>query len=167
MNDRLWYPQLDVYDCVRRLGALLRAYAEPPGVERLCIADFYLANPPLLHWTHMRQDTRSSFNGLRIATPKKAFLSYPAPALLFSKMEAVQKGALRAMGGKGLVSFEELQRGTVSLTDSGREAFAGVGDALLGAGEPELLRFLAGEFAAVSEVGSAELRKGTGLRRSV
>ena len=166
MNDRLWYPQLDVFDCVRRLGALLQAYTEPPGIERVCIADFYLANPPLLHWTHMRQNTRSSFYKLRIVTPKRAFLSYPAPPLLFSKMAPVQKGALRAMGGKGLVSFTELQRGIASLTDSGREAFGGTVDALLGEGELELLRFLAGEFAAVSEVGSVELRKATGLRRS-
>ena len=167
MNDRLWYPQLDVYDCVRRVGALLQAFPDAPGTERLCIADFYLANPPLLHWTHMRQSVRSSFNRLHIVTPKRSFLSFPAPALLFSKMEPVQRGAVRALGGKGLVSFEKLHRGVVSLTEDGREVFAASADALLGDGDTELVRFLALEFAATSEEGSLELRKSTGLRRTV
>lgn len=167
VNDRLWYPQLDVYDCVRRLGALICAYADAPGIERLCIADFYLANPPLLHWSTMRRETRRRFTALQISKPQKTFLSYPAPALLFSKMEPVQKEALRAMGGKGLLSITHLQRGVASLSDAGQVAFEGALTELVGDGERKLVRFLTEDFAAKSEVGSRGLRASTGLRRAV
>ena len=119
VNDRLWYPQLDVYDCVRRFGALILAYGEAPGIERLCIADFYLANPPLLHWSKMKRETRRRFVALQIPRPQSTFLAYPAPALLFGKMEPIQKEALRAMSGKGLLSINELQRGVARLTEAG------------------------------------------------
>ena len=167
MNGRLWYPQLDVYDCVRRLGALISAYSEPPGIERLCIADFYLANPPLLHWSKMSWDTRSTFRGLRIPRPKKTFLTYPAPTLLFGKMEPVQKEALRAMGGKGLISIKQLQRGVAAFTENGEAAFTTHLAGRLAGGERDIIRFLTDEFAANAEAGSLALRRSTGLRRAV
>lgn len=167
MNDRLWFPQLDVYDCARRLGVLISVYVEVPGIERLCIADFYLANPPLLHWTTMRLETRRRFGALRVPKPQKTFLAYPGPALLFAKMEPIQREALRAMGGKGLLSLNELQRGVARLTEAGQALFAASWAETIGDGERELARFLAEDFAAASEVGSQGLRASTGLRRSV
>ena len=165
MNGRLWYPQLDVYDCVRRLGALLIAFVAPPGVERLYIVDFYLANPPLLHRSKMTQDTRRAFAALKIPRPEKTFLTYPAAPLLFNKMEPIQKEALRAMAGKGLLSIKELQRGVAELTERGQTAFRTAPIAGLVAGEMDLIRFLTGDFAANAEAGTLELRKSTGLRR--
>ena len=167
VNDRLWYPQLDVYDCVRRLAALIHEYAEAPGIERLCIADFYLANPPLLHWSTMRQETRRKFTALQIPKPQKSFLAYPPPALLFGKMEPIQKEALRAMGGKGLLSINELQRGVARFTDAGKIACVAALTTMVGEIEGKLVRFLTHDFAAKSEVGSRGLRASTGLRRAV
>ena len=167
MNGRLWYPQLDVFDCVRRLAALVDAYAKAPGVERLCITDFYLANPPLLHLSTMKQNTRRRFYGLQVPRPQRAFITYPAPALLFAKMESVQREALRAMAGKGLLSMAELQRGVADFTEFGRDAFAARLAAAVSNRERELVRFLAEEFAAESEPGSQGLRRRTGLRRAV
>ena len=167
MNDRLWYPQLDVYDCVRRFGALICAYAEAPGIERLCIADFYLANPPLLHWSSMSLETRRRFAALQIPRPKSTFLAFPAPALLFGKMEPIQTEALRAMGGKGLLSIKELQRGVAKFTEAGEVRFAAALAETVADGERELVRFLTDDFAGPSELGSQELRKSTGLRRAV
>ena len=167
VNGRLWYPQLDVYDCVRRLAALVSAFPTAPGMERLCIADFYLANPPLLHWTKMNMEARQAFVALNIARPQKSFLSYPAPSLLFGKMEPVQKEALRAMGGKGLISIQRIQNGTVEFTEFGRATFATVLSRTLGSSENELVRFLVEDFAARSEEGSQGLRTSTGLRRAV
>ena len=166
MNGRLWYPQLDVYDSVRRLGALIAAYTNPPGIERLYIADFYLANPPLLHRSRMTQSTRRTFRGLRIPHPKKTFLTYPAPPLLFKKMEPIQKEALRAMTGKGLLSITELQRGYGKLTQAGQATFAAVLADKLSDEEGRLIRFLTTDFAASEEAGALQLRRSTGLRRS-
>ena len=165
MNGRLWYPQLDVYDCVRRLGALLSNYASSPGVERLYIVDFYLANPPLLHRSRMNQKTRRAFNELRIPRPEKTFLDYPAPQLLFSKMEPIQKEALRALAGKGLLSIRQLRRGFAELTDHGQVVFRNTLKDRIRSEEMALIHFLTEEFAASAEAGAFELRKSTGLRR--
>ena len=167
MSGRLWYPQLDVYDCVRRLGALLSAYSVPPGLERLYIADFYLANPPLLHRCRMTQGTRRVYRELKIPRQEKTFLTYPAPPLLFKKMEPIQKEAMRAMTGKGLLSTEQLQRGLGKLTQVGQETFGTILVDGLSNGEVRLIRFLTQDFAASDEVGALELRRSTGLRRPV
>ena len=166
MSSRLWYPQLDVYDCVRRLGALLEAYSAPPGLERLYIADFYLANAPLLHRSQMTQDTRRAFRGLNIPRPEKTFLTYPAPPLLFKKMEPIQKEAMRAMTGKGLLSIEQLQRGFGKLTQAGEATIKTILVDGLSNGEVDLIRFLTMDFASSEEAGALELRRSTGLRRS-
>ena len=165
MSGRLWYPQLDVYDCIRRLGALLLAFSEPPGVERLYITDFYLANPPLLHRNKMTHDTRSAFAGLKVPRPENTFLAYPAAPLLFHKMEPIQKEALRAMAGKGLVSIGDLQRGVTRLSELGQAVFKTGPTAATTVGERALIDFLTGDFAANAEVGTLGLRRSTGLRR--
>ena len=165
MNDRLWYPQLDLYDCIRRVGILVSSYGEPPGIERLCIADFYFANPPLLHASTMSRETRRRFNALAISRPQLSFLTYPAPQLLFVKMEPIQKEALRAMGGKGLLSLDGLQKRVVAFSQVGLQTFAATKSTLIGNREEELVSFLTKHFAATSEVGSQSLRNSTGLRR--
>ena len=100
MNGRVWYPQLDVYDAVRRMGLLLSAWGEKwPVLERLYIADFYLANPPLLHKTRMPGDVREIFRKLSVPGPEKTFLSYPSAPILFYKMELIQKKAFHALVG--------------------------------------------------------------------
>jgi hypothetical protein len=107
MNGRLWYPQLDVYDAIRRIAGLLACWnpAARPSQERLYIADFYLANPPLLHKTHMSRDVRNEFNALGIDRPEKTFVSYPSAPILFQKMGEVQRQAFRTLVGKGLIDL--------------------------------------------------------------
>ena len=165
MSGRLWYPQLDVFDAVRRIGGLLEGFAAPPGTERLYIADFFLANPPLLHRTSMPMDTRRAFNALKIPRPNKTFLSYPSAPLLFHKMEAIQKEAVTALSGKGLISIEAMQRGKVELTDRGHGLFSQ--NAMCTDAEAAITDFIATDFAAGEEVGNHDLRQRTGLRRPV
>ena len=165
MTGRLWYPQLDVFDTIRRVAALLSSYEAPPGIERLYIADFFLANPPLLHRTQMPQQTRRSFNKLRIPRPEKTFLTYPAAPLLFHKMEPIQKEAIRALSGKGLISPDGLRRGLVELTASGRDLLAQTTRTQITQHEAALVAFLTHDFAASSDLGPEGLRRRTGLRR--
>ncbi len=114
MSLRLWYPQLDVYDTVRRMLGLLNAWSgDTLTTERLYISDFYLANPELLHRTHMLSDVRRNFRELAIPKPEKAFLSYPSPQMLFAKMEPVQKEALRTLIGKGFIAIDALRLGHI------------------------------------------------------
>ena len=140
MSLRLWYPQLDVYDTVRRMLGLLNAWSgDTLTPERLYISDFYLANPELLHRTHMLNEVRRDFQELAIPKPDKAFLSYPSPQMLFAKMEPVQKEALRTLVGKGFIA--------------------------LTSGERRLIGFLTSSFARIGAGSPGELRLATGLRR--
>jgi hypothetical protein len=166
MSGRLWYPQLDVYDSIRRIGGLLVFWplASPPSVERLCIADFYLANPPLLHRTHMTKPVRDKFNALRIQRPEKTFVSYPSAPILFQKMSEVQRQAIRTITGKGLLDIEQLEKGVVVPSRTGRPLFEASFAETLGDQERRLAKFIVNDFADGGN-DIATLRRSTGLRR--
>lgn len=164
MTSRLWYPQLDVFDTARRISIILQHFEAPPGTERLYIVDFFLANPPLLHRTSMSANTRRIFSGLKIPNPDKTFLSYPSAPLLFHKMEPIQKEALNALSGKGLISLEKLNLGRLELTNNGKNAFPII--SMCTEAEAILSHFLATDFAKLEEAGNYDLRRRTGLRRS-
>jgi hypothetical protein len=163
MIGRLWYPQLDVMDAVRRMSILLQIFESPPGIERLYISDFYLANPPLLYKTKMDRESREAFNQLKVARPEKTFLTYPSAQILFQKMDSVQRSAVEAMVGKGLLSVEEYLRGRVELTT--------IGSTLLPLqkicedSEFQIGKFVSRIFAGKEEVGNVQLRRKSGLRR--
>lgn len=165
MSGRLWYPQLDVFDTVRRVGTLLECFESPPGTERLFIADFFLANPPLLHHTTMPMETRRAFNALKIPKPEKSFLSYPSAPLLFHKMETIQRQALTALVGKDIISVKGARRGKVELTDRGYQTF--LQGRFVSEREQEISKFIATDFAAGESVGNHDLRRRTRLRRAV
>lgn len=165
MTGRLWYPQLDVYDSIRRIAALLLSYENGPGFERLYITDFFLANPPLLHKTQMVQSTRKAFTALHIPRPENLFLSYPAAPLLFHKMAPIQKEAIRALSGRGLLSMENLKRGQAVLTQQGRDFLTSVHSGATTDMEDRLIVFLVNDFAAGTDAGTSDLRRRTGLRR--
>lgn len=164
---RLWYPQLDVYDAVRRIGGLLALWegVSPPSAERMYIADFYLANPPLLHRTNMPREVRSEFNSLGIKRPNKAFISYPSAPVLFQKMSEVQRQAFRTLTGKGLIDLDALAKGHIVPSPAGTEVFRNQFLALFADEERRLARFIANSFAQ-NEFDISMLRRSTGLRRA-
>lgn len=163
MSLRLWYPQLDVYDTIRRMLGLLLAWPDDTVTpERLYISDFYLANPTLLHKTHMLNEVRRDFYELAVPKPEKTFLSYPSPQMLFAKMEPVQKEALRTLVGKGFVALDSLRVGKI---ESGSK-LPDIGDSLmLTASERKLIKFLSTSFSRIGAGLPGELRLATGLRR--
>ena len=166
MSARLWYPQLDVYDAIRRIAGLLYVWHADfrPSQERLYIADFYLANPPLLHKTHMNRTLRTMFNLLQIERPENAFIDYPSAPLLFQKMAEVQQQALQTLSAKGLIDLEFLTRGVVVPSDRGSEIFSEKFLPLLSDREIVLARFIANSFSRDGQ-DIITLRRSTGLRR--
>lgn len=167
MTGRLWYPQLDVYDAVRRVGGLLALwnYVSPPSPERLYISDFYLANPPLLHRTNMAREVRSNFYKLNIRRPDKSFVSYPSAPVLFQKMAEVQRQAFRTIAGKGLIDLQELKKGNVVPSKTGSSLFKDRFVPLLSADELLAAQFVADWFSRV-DLDIVALRRNTGLRRA-
>jgi hypothetical protein len=168
VSGRLWYPQLDVYDAIRRIGGLLTFWAPEaaPSPERLFIADFYLANPPLLHKTHMMRDIRNKFNALGIQRPENVFISYPSPPILFQKMDEVQRQAFRTLTGKGLIDLPRLERGAVAPSAAGLELFENQFVPLFSGVERKVAEFVANSFA-LGDADIGALRRSTGLRRVV
>ena len=166
MSGRLWYPQLDVYDAIRRIAGLLAFWnaASPPSQEQLYIADFYLANPPLLHKTHMSREVRNEFGTLGITRPEKSFVVYPSAPVLFQKMDEVQRQAFRTLTGKGLIDLPNLERGIIKPSPAGSALFEERFVPLFGEAERKLAQFIANSFARGGEHIGA-LRRSTGLRR--
>jgi hypothetical protein len=138
--------------------------SSPPSPERLYISDFYLANAPLLHQTHMSRDVRQKFSELSIQKPEKAFVSYPSPPILFQKMSEVQREAFRTLSGKGLIDLDNLEKGVVRPSASGADIFAEQFLPLFGEEERALAKFLAESFSQNGH-DIAALRQSTGLRR--
>ena len=167
MSFQLWYPQLDVYDAIRRMGAIIARWSAPiPSPERLQILDFYLANPPLLHNTHMPSEVRKTFNALKIPRPEKCFVSFPSAQLLFHKMEPVQSQALSTMLGKGLLDGQEYAIGRAVPTEAGGSLFRGTFAELMSTAESDVCVFLTKEFATIGVQDIDDLRRSTGLRRT-
>jgi len=166
MSGRLWYPQLDVYDAIRRIGSLLSLWdpETAPSQERLFIADFYLANPPLLHKTHMTREVRNEFYRLEISRPEKTFVSFPSPPMLFHKMSEMQRQAFRTLTGKGLIDLPKLETGAVVPSAAGFDLFKEQFVPLLGEVEGKVAGFITNSFAA-SDGDIGGLRRRTGLRR--
>lgn len=165
MNSRLWYPQLDVYDAIRRICLILQCFEDSPGIERLYISDFFLANPPLLYRTSMSAEVRKSFMELKIPRPDKTFISYPSSLLLFHKMEPIQKEAINALRGKGLLSLDDFERGDIKMVQRADGLFPI--ETMCTQEERSLCVFLATIFSNSSEINTQELRRKTGLRRSI
>ncbi len=164
MAHRIWYPQLDAFDCIRRMVTIL-SFTDDDGlsIERAQMADLFLSSPPLLHSVTMPMQVRSNFRDLGIARPEKSFLSYPAAPLLFHKMEPVQRRAIRAMVGKNLIDLRLYDKRALSLTDNGHSLL----DTRLkhSAAEIKLAQFIVSDILAIGENNIEELRKRTGLRR--
>lgn len=164
MSSRLWYPQLDVCDAIRRFGLLLRSFTASPGLERLYIADFFLSTPSLLHKTRMTMDARNELRSLKVLAPEKSFVSYPAIPLFFHKMEPFQKQAIQEIRGRSLLQETELGRGNVLLSELGIQTFQAEGFVYTDE-EVSVCEFLTRNFLAVETVQQEEFRSRTGLRR--
>lgn len=166
MKTRLWYPQLDVYDTVRRLSILILKWKNTsPLLEKVFIADFYLANAPLLHRVKMNNHFRQEFRDLHVSKPEKTFLSYPDPLILFHRMEPIQRVAFQTMVGRGLVDIHSAKQQLASLSESGHQ-WAQSCMASSSDNETRLAIFLVTAFTTMGDGTIQDLRLRTGLRRS-
>lgn len=167
MEFRLWYPQLDVYDAIRRIALLLtKTEKNSLPLERLYICDFYFSNPALLHSVNMTQGTRSKFYELEIRHPSKEFISLPSAPILYQRMEEIQKSAIRTLAGKDLIDQSGIANSVVTLTQIGVELGLRFSEQIQQK-DRRLLSFLTSLFAKMDEGNIKMLRRRTGLRRTV
>ena len=166
MTGRLWYAQLDIYDCVRRMTCLMSLKPEGLFRERLYILDFFFANPPMLHNTKMKLVVRSLFRDLKIPRPDKSFVTYPSAKLLFHQMEHVQKDAINALLGKGLAEYVGDDKRTLALSSEGRSVFDDAIYDKISVSEWILAEFLVRQYGPAGDDGMKGLRDSSGLRRA-
>jgi hypothetical protein len=168
VSTRLWYPQLDVYDAIRRVACLISRWEHrPPSTERLYILDFYFASPSLLHRVSMPQNIRSAFQALGVVHPDHSFLSYPSAPILFKKMESIQKEAIRTLAGKDLINLVLLEKGEVKPSLAGTVLFSERFSHMLTQSERPILEFLISHFSTIGLDDIRDLRSRTGLRRMI
>lgn len=167
MKLRLWYPQLDAYDSIRRMCLLLGGLNNNISfsLERLYIVDFYFSTPSLIHGTHMPEEVREKFRSLKILRPEKSFISLPPAPQLFRKMEEVQREAIRNMMGKGVLERKAMDSRTVALSDVGKDLIHTNIVKLMSADEAPLLEFLVKDFTPIDLFDIAGFRRRSGLRR--
>ena len=113
----------------------------------------------------MPRNVRAAFSELSITRPDQGFLSYPSAPILFKKMEAIQKDAIRTLAGKELIDLQYLERGEVQSSGSGALIFSERFLSMLSQSERPVLEFLTNQFAEVGMEDIRELRNRTGLRR--
>lgn len=163
---RLWYSQLDMYDCARRLCSILHCSGQPLHLERLYILDFYFATPALIARTRMRSEVRREFRFLEIEKPENGFLTLPAEQLLFHQMEPIQRQAKQSLIGKALVRECKADHRSIELSSEGRSLFEESFGPITPPKEVRLLKFLVDSFGGQNCIGLQQLRESTGLRRA-
>lgn len=161
MRDFLWFPQLDLYDTVRRHLLIASKFAVDGnlGREQLFIIDFFLANPSLLHRTKMTLVGREAFRALEV--PRDSFLQLPPAPILFERMSGTETLSLQNLIGRGALQIDAVKSDSIRLSPIGLTLSAVA--SVTSPAESMLIDFLTGPFLDLADPGA--LRNATGLRR--
>ena len=127
--------------------------------------DFFLANPSLLHKTHLPLPFRRKVNALGIEKPEKHFLSFPSSQILFAQMEPLQTHAVRSMVAKGLIDIDTYKSGEIRLIAGHESWLPRVEELVADDQERSVAAFLALELAVLGRDVPGRLKNHTGLWR--
>jgi hypothetical protein len=115
----------------------------------------------------MPREVRTEFVKLDVVRPDDSFLSYPSAPILFKKMEAIQKEAVRTLAGKELIDLRHLEKGEIIASPTGAVLFYERFSKMLTQTERPILDFITMHFATIGLEDIRDLRNRTGLRRMV
>jgi len=163
---RLWHPSFDAYHCSFRFLRLLTFNTDHTlAIEKLCILDFYVLYPFLLHRASMPNEVRSNFRALQISRPSDQFVQLPSEKSLYRELSIFQKAAATNLVARGLLSRDSYLSGIASLivgtiptkllVDLERANLEDLG----------FMDFLVNQFGALNLLGPRGLRALTGLVR--
>jgi hypothetical protein len=163
---RLWHPSFDAYHCSYRfLRILVFQKDHTLTIEKLCVLDFYLLYPFLLHRASMPREVRSDFRHLGIPRPESQFVQFPSEKSLYRELSIYQKAAATNLMAKGLLAREPYLSGTANLR------IAAIPEKLLhdlneaNRKESAFMDFLVNQFGSLELIGPRGLRALTGLVR--
>jgi hypothetical protein len=165
-NLRLWHPSFDPYHCSFRFLRLLVFQKEHVlTVEKICILDFYVLYPFLLHRASMPNDVRRVFRSLQISKPSDQFVQLPSEKSLYRELATFQKAAASNLVAKGLLSREPYLSGIAALVPDSIPAKLRADLEKANSEEGEFMDFLVNQFGALDLTGPRGLRALTGLVR--
>jgi hypothetical protein len=165
-NLRLWHPSFDAYHCSFRFLRLLVFQKEHALIlEKLCILDFYVLYPFLLHRASMPNEVRRNFRSLQISKPSDQFVQVPSEKSLYRELAIFQKASATNLVAKGLLSREPYLSGiaALALDTVPKKLLADLEKA--NSKEPEFMDFLVNQFGELDLIGARGLRALTGLVR--
>jgi len=163
---RLWHPSFDAYHCSFRFLRLLIFKSDHTLIiEKLCILDFYVLYPFLLHRASMPSDVRQTFRALQIPRPEDQFVQLPSEKTLYRDISIFQKAAATNLAAKGLLSRDRYLSGIASLVVEAIPAKlrTDLEDSNLEGNK--FMDFLVNQLGALDLVGTRGLRALTGLVR--
>lgn len=165
-NLRLWHPSFDAYHCsFRFLRLLVFKKDHTLIIEKLCILDFYVLYPFLLHRASMPNEVRRAFRSLQVPKPSDQFVQLPSEKSLYRELTILQKAAATNLVAKGLISREPYLSGIAALVPDSIPAKLLAEIRKANSEESLFMDFLVNQFGALDLIGLRGLRSLTGLVR--
>jgi hypothetical protein len=165
-NLRLWHPSFDAYHCSFRFLRLLVFQKDHALLlEKLCILDFYVLYPFLLHRASMPNEVRRTFRSLHISKPADQFIQMPSEKTLYRELSIFQKAAATNLMAKGLLLRDPYLSGIAALILDSVPAKLLADLRAANSKESEFMDFLLNQLGALDLTGARGLRTLTGLVR--
>jgi hypothetical protein len=163
---RVWHPAFDVYHCENRMLRLLLARDDKcMSLEHLCILDFFLLYPFLLHRTSMPEGVRRDFREVHVPRDKDQFIQIPSSESLYRDIAVFQKTGISNLAAKGLFERKSFLSGvaTLNIANVPPRLFNQLREA--NNEQHSLVNFLVHIFGSIELNGARGLRALTGLVR--
>ena len=134
-------------------------------IELLCILDFYMLYPFLLHRASMPEVVRRDFREARILRDKDQFIQIPSAKSLYRDIALFQRTALSSLAAKSILDRESFINGTASLIPANvpKRLLSKIGEA--NEVDAHYMNFLVHKFGSIDLMGARGLRALTGLVR--
>lgn len=161
---RLWHPAFDAYHCAFRILRILSWRNEIP-VELLCVLDFYLLYPFLLHRASMPEGVRRAFREVQVERDKEQFIQIPGSTSLYRDIAVFQKTAINSLVAKKLLDREAFLVGKAKLNEKNIPAHLRSRISTINSDELQFMDFLVNKFGSIELMGARGLRALTGLVR--
>jgi hypothetical protein len=134
-------------------------------IEKLCILDFYILYPFILHRASMPSEIRRNFRTLEIPRPEDQFVQFPSEKTLYREISIFQKVAATNLAAKGLLSRDPYLSGIASLVVGAIPEKLRIDLEKANLEDGKFMEFLVNQLGALDLVGTRGLRALAGLVR--
>lgn len=159
-----YHPYSDPYHSAFRSMQLLQyREANDYSIDKFRIMDFYLVFPHLIGHIRMPKSTRGVYYELRLNKVEEPYQEFPKPRRLFQQIESIQRTAFGYLSASRLIDIKSYKDGRISR--GGEELSKKFWSKIQSANEnePEVIKFIVDQVAALPLYGPDGLKARTGL----